>query len=80
MDTVVATATRGCDTTVWELRSFGAIAESTMRPYRQAWPKLRVRLFTDEEWDALPYGQRSDDWVSVGGQSYWRYPDGVRPV
>lgn len=75
---IVATSFKGYDE--WELRASHAARPSAdvMRQYHAAWKRLRVRVFTDAEWDALPVGAQSGDWVWASGERSPRFPDGVR--
>lgn len=75
---IVARSFPGADR--WEiLASYAAKpAAVTMRQHRASERGYRVKLFTDRQWDALPYGERSDDWISFGNDEVWREPDGKR--
>lgn len=81
---VVATAPRSTDAepAIWDLRADYAPDHRpdarTLAQYRQALPSQRVRVFTDEEWDALPYGQQSRDWVQVDGRAVLREKGRIR--
>ncbi len=74
---VIATAPNGGSTYLWTLHSFGERPSArSLRQLRR--PDRRVKVFTSAEWDGLPYGERSDDWVYVGSRELWREADGVR--
>lgn len=61
----------------WELLSYGAWSTpESLRQLRR--PGRRVRQFTDAEWDALPYGEQSGDWLWRDDRHVPRDTDGVR--
>lgn len=64
---------------VWTLLSWGdKPREVEMRQHRQARKGLRVRSFSEAEWDALPIGAQSGDWRMCPWDQCWK-PTNSRP-
>lgn len=65
----------------WQLLSFGTkpgAAELGQLRRSPTQHGRRVRVFTAQQWDALPIGQQDSDWVGHGPTATLRWADGVR--
>lgn len=78
---VVATAIKSAIETTWELHSIGENkpTKETVQYYRGVFGSRsrKVRVFTEAQWDALPNGERSDDWTVIDNKRFPSYPQRV---